>query len=193
MSHVPLTIHGVLMTIVLCVGCVPEKRAADGPRDSGVPAPASAPIGRSHFTYPLISAATQPSAEPRDRDLWFEFQSKSPGEFLEHAAGNSHSGDIFERTLVFHNIHRGWVRHEDLPALLARFEDDSPASSLMLETCSFFPSKALTVGDHAALLVQGYRAEFECTGYGGYPPVLSSDGCDDKESLATWAREHLRR
>jgi len=134
------------------------------------------------------------SALSSDPDVWFDFQTRSPLEYLDSLAlgeATPSTIDPWRTSHTFRAIHVGWVRKSDLPLLLDRITDDTPAFSLMLASCSMFPNTTMTLGDHAAYLIQGYRAELLGSGYGGYPPSLSTDFAGDRDEIAAWARRHL--
>ena len=151
-------------------------------------------IDRRHPTYPLIAAAAHDAPHPIPQDTWFDFQSRSPLEFLESMVitESDEPRPPFGFLRSFAEIHRGWVRKSDLPALVARLDDPTPARKFVLMTCSFLPSGHGTTGELAAALIQGYRAELLQTGYGGFPPSLHSGGIESPEAMRAWAVEHMK-
>lgn len=85
-------------------------------------------------------------------------------------------------TLRFRCAHRGFVRSEHIPALIALLDSEEPCASVTLASSStlLFDS---TVGIEAAYLIEGYRA-------GEYPPDLNSTRQPvDREEILRWWRE----
>ena len=181
----------VVMTLALgMTGC------SSGP--SPAPEPVVAPeVSRAHATYPLIAAFAQTTPYDAPRDRFFDFQNRSPLEFLEWVARDAavadDAFDPFTGTLVFGEIHRGWIRDSDLPALVAMTSDRRPALKWMLETCSFTPDLPQTVGEHAAAMILAYRSEQSGSGYGGYPGSLNSDHVGKTQFAVDWATEQIEK
>ena len=171
----------------LLVGCGTNAPAGD--RDNApIPSALDAEVTRTHWTYPLIAAHAQTTPHPRPRDTWFDFQNQSPIEYLEFVAKMGTKPKVpnnpWETMFVFGEVHKGWVQKGDLPALIARIDDERAAPAWMLETCSIIPNKPSTVGDHAIALIYGFHSEQTESGYGGFPPSLSSDFMADIDRSA---------
>ena len=167
----------LLLSIAGTLGCAsnaPEKETLEP-----IPSMLDTEISRSHWTYPPMSAHAQAAPNPKPEDTWFDFQNRSPLEFLEFCARMGEKPKVpnnpWASMLVFKEIHRGWVQKSDLPALFARIDDERPGPTWMLETCSMIPYEPRTVGDHALALISAYHAEQVQAGYGGFPSSLSSD------------------
>ena len=168
---------GLLLVVAGTLGCASNTPKQETPEP--IPSMLDTEVSRSHWTFPLIAAHAQTTPNPQPEDTWFDFQSKSPLEFLEFCARMGQKPKVpnnpWATMLVFAEIHRGWVQKSDLPALFARLDDERPAPAWMLETCSFIPHEPRTVGDQALALISGYHAEQVESGYGGFPSSLNSD------------------
>jgi hypothetical protein len=67
-----------------------------------------------------------------------------------------------------------WLRMSDLPALIARAEDDTPCNAVISAYSSFIGHDFSTVGREAKFLILGLRV---CS----YPPALSSLRTPEKQ------------
>ncbi len=123
----------------------------------------------------------------------FDFQHRGPLEFLDFLAARAASADDPHRIPMYtvNGTHRGWIRVDDLPDLLALFDSSTPCASVAKEISSFATEEPSTVGHEAAFLVAGFRAEVDRTGYGGYPDRLNSAGAAlDREELRAWGERY---
>lgn len=76
----------------------------------------------------------------------------------------------------------GWVKERDLPQLIALLDADQPCAPVTIVHSSVWPPST-TVGEQAALMIQGFRT-------GKYPPRLNPTPITDenkREIRAWWA------
>jgi len=135
-----------------------------------------APAGRAHPVYAPVAAAGRGAPYGTPPSSAFDFQRKSPIEFLEFLAvleGEASATAFRPTVFAVHGIHVGWIRAEDLPALYAALDDERPCVSVVGTQSSVLRGVS-TVGREAAFLIDGYHSEVELTGYGGYPPAIHS-------------------
>lgn len=80
---------------------------------------------------------------------------------------------------------RGWVKESDIPALIALLDSDEPCMSVVQARSSYLPGLS-TVGDEAALLINGFRNGF-------YPSELNSRkySAAEKDILRSWWHQYL--
>lgn len=130
---------------------------------------------------------------PEARDVLpgeFDFQSKSPLEFLEFL--QARYDDVAREPNAFlpysvRGTHCGWIRESDIPRLMKLVDSTSPCLPVKKLISSFLSMQPSTIGQEAAFLVEGFRCDVEGVGYGGYPPRLNSDSPPtDREAIRAW-------
>ena len=113
----------------------------------------------------------------------FDWQVKSPVEFLvseqEHGIRAGLSGGVFSVA----GRHEGWIREEDIPALFALLDSQTPCASVNRSISSYIELGS-TVGHEAGVLIMAFRE-------GSYPFFLNSSLVKvDKEELREWWARH---
>lgn len=198
----PLRRRPLLLALLPLAACSaePEPAAPEEPPtlEFAAPEPGTEAVDRTHPVYAMASWGSGPQelAPEEVEHETFDFQTHSPLEFLEHLVELQQSAQetapeaVFAPGVTLWSTHRGWVRDEDVDALLALLEDDTPCASVQSSLCSFLPMEPSSVGREAAFLLQGLIDEQRGEMYGGYPPGLSSMGSFDPDAEALW--EHFR-
>lgn len=167
----------------------------------------------------LFACSTAPEPKPVDRthvvdtegdppEEGFDWQHEGPLEFLAflrqgyvtspvHWVDSATPPNVALETTVW-GIHHGWLRPEDVPALLERLDDDTPCLGVRMARCSFISfGQHSSIGREAAFLIEGLRTEEDRTSYRGYPPMLRSIGWAEdfearKAELRAWWKERSR-
>jgi hypothetical protein len=153
---------------------------------------------REHVVYASAAWDSQPEPLAQVETEPFDFQSHGPVEFLAFLESEferlSEDDSLSDSGFFFtvRGTHRGWIQASDLPQLAERLDSEAPCLSVVRETSSFIPFEGSTIGIEAAALIEGYQAEAELTGYGGWPSRTVSDPHADREALRALAREHAR-
>jgi hypothetical protein len=119
----------------------------------------------------------------------FDWQAGSPVEFLEflvreqeHGVRAGLSGGVFSVA----GRHEGWIREEDIPALFALLDSQTPCASVKRSISSYIELGS-TVGHEAGVLIMAFRE-------GNYPFFLNSSHVKvDKEELREWWARHEAR
>ena len=137
---------------------------------------------------PLAEVGTEP----------FDFQERSPVLFLaflesefERRSEDDSSGSS-GRFFTVRETHRGWIQASDLLQLAELLDSEAPCLSVVRENSSLIPFEGSTIGIEAAALIEGYQAEAELTGYGGWPSRTVSDPHAAREALRAFARDAAR-
>lgn len=120
---------------------------------------------------------------PAKADVWHEFN------FLDNNAIsflNALKQESKGQTSVFVDTPvRGWIKESDIPALIALLDSTESCMSVVQVKSSHLPGLS-TVGDEAALLIDGFRNGF-------YPSELNSKkySAAEKERLRSWWQRYL--
>jgi hypothetical protein len=136
-------------------------------------------VGRPH-----VSEEAEPHSGIVCIETRFDFSNRGPLEFLEFLK-SLHWPEAMKATRGFKLacIHKGWIREEDIPGLLALMESEEPCGGVAMSISSHSAPGPSTVGNEAAYLVMGYRK-------GEYPPSLESTSqlvtVEDKAALRHW-------
>ena len=153
---------------------------------------------REHVVYASKAWDSQPEPLAELETEQFDFQVRGPVEFLAFLESEferrSEDDSSVSSGLFFtvHGTHRGWIQASDLPQLAELLDSDTPCLAVVKATSSFLPSDGSTIGIEAAALIEGFQAEAELTGYGGWPSRTVSDPHADREALRAFARDHDR-
>lgn len=185
-------------------GCCTEPAVAD-PTPARSARPASRPVSlavahpeavsdatRAHDVYPSMAVRPGDTPLPVPPDDGFDWQTQGPLElldFLQRGLGQQTPG--WPPCFTVDGTHRDWLRASDIPALLERFDDETPCLAVVKTISSILPRGSSTVGNEAAQMVSSYRAQVTGTGYGGYPVALNSTRFPvDRDELRAWWKQH---
>jgi hypothetical protein len=108
----------------------------------------------------------------------FDWDDGTPLQFLEHLKERRH--------YTVANPHRHWVKHEQVPQLIALFDSTDRCASVSGSWSSLHDTRLSTIGNEAAFLVEGAKRN----SYPPWPHSLQFEySQEDKEELRRWWRE----
>ena len=122
----------------------------------------------------------------------FDFQSQSPLELIETLKAGA--SELKRRGIKFTNFgvagtHYGWVRAQDIPALVALLDSNEPCQPVVSSFSSSLTYELSTVGHEAAYLIEGFRR-------GRYPLQVSSlswkQSPSEQRDFDAWCERFLK-
>ena len=131
----------------------------------------------------LLAGAVAPAAGGMDDARMFDWQQKSPSDFLDVLRSQAKQPELVGTFAGVDAAHDGWVKEEHLPALVALVDSKERCAHIATPMAQKLPETRSFVGQEALVMIQAFRE-------GTYPPrgLTTSEGFYSRkaEILAWW-------
>jgi hypothetical protein len=129
------------------------------------------------------AAAAPDDAADLDAAKMFDWQRKTPADFLDVLRRHAKLPDLLQTYAGVDAAHAGWVKEEHLPGLVALLSSKEKCAHIATPEARKLPEGRSFVGQEALVMIQAFRD-------GTYPPpgLTTSEGFYSRkaEILAWW-------